>query len=98
MSKLNFDVKDGSLKVGVDSNEDGQNSLDLELSLSEAVGEALSRGEAVEGAKLVELKFELTTLVLKVDTDKDGEKLLDLKVDLGEAADEIKSLFIKKEE
>ena len=91
MSKLNQEIKDGKLLVGVDTNEDGENSLSMKLNLSEAVSEAIAKGEAVEGVKVVDFKFELTKLVIKLDTDKDGENVLELVVDIAESFDEIKS-------
>ena len=44
LSKLGVKVEDGKLKFGVDSNEDGQNSLSANLHLSEAVQELVARG------------------------------------------------------
>lgn len=93
--KLNFEVKDGNLEIGLDSNQDGEKSLKMKLYLSEALGEVMSRGDAVEGAKLVSLKFEFTKLKVQIDTDKDGEPLLELEIDLGEVFDEVQSLFKK---
>ena len=98
MSKLNFDIKDKALHLGVDYNEDGESSIKMKLNMIEAVGEAFSRGEAVEGVKLVDFKFELTKMILKLDSDRDGESVLELVIDLGEIADEVKGLFSKKEE
>lgn len=96
MSKLDFEIKEGNLVLGVDSNEDGEKAVKLNLVLSEAIEEAFSRGQSVEGVKLVDFKFELTKLKLKIDTDQDGESVLDLEIDLGEAFDEISSLVSKK--
>jgi hypothetical protein len=90
-SVVNFKVEDGSFKLGVDTNKDGQNVVELILKMSEAVAEAFSRGTKLEHVKLVDLGFEGTKLVLKLDTDQDGEQLLELKVDLSELADEIQS-------
>ena len=88
--KFNFEVKDGKLSFGVDPNADGENVVSGNLHLSEAIQEAVDRGEAVEGVKVVDFSFNGSKLVLKVDSDKDGEVLLDLEIDLGEAFDEIK--------
>ena len=87
-NKLNYEVKDNALSVGLDANQDGQNSLNLKLQLSEAVQEAFAKGVAVEGVKSASIKFEGSKLVLVVDTDKDGEALLNLEVDLFEAIEE----------
>ena len=94
-----FDVKieDSKVKLQLDTNADGQPVVSLNLHLSEALQEAVARGEAVEGAKVVDFKFELTKLVLKIDTDKDGEELLDLEIDLAEAFDEVSSAVSKKD-
>lgn len=88
MEKFNYEVEDGKLKLGLDSNKDGVNSINLELSLNEAIGEALAKGAEVEGAKSVSVAFTGTTLVVEVDSDKDGEKLMKLEINLAEAIDE----------
>ena len=89
-------IEEKNLVIGIDPNKDGEKVLNLKLNLSEALGEAMARGEAVEGAKLVDVKFEMTKLVLVLDTDKDGERLLEMELDLGEAFDEVQSLLKKK--
>lgn len=89
MSKLNYKVQDNNLLVGLDTNQDGQNSLELKLNLSEAVKEAFSNGTSLEGVKPAVIKFEGTKLILVVDTDKDGEHLLTLNLDLIETLEEI---------
>ena len=95
MSKLEVKAEDGKVTFNVDANEDGQPSLHAALDLTEGVQEAIKRGEAVEGAKVVEFKFELTKLVLKIDTDRDNEKVLELEIDLAEAFDEVSNLIKK---
>ena len=97
MSKVNYEVKKGNLHIGIDSNEDGQNAISIKLSLTEAIQEAIFRGTPLEGAKVVDFKFDLTRLILKIDTDRDGEALLELEIDLAEVFDEIKSSLIKKD-
>ena len=95
MSKVNFKVEDGFLKAGIDANEDGQESMNLKLSMNEAIQEAFQKGVSIEGAKVVDFKFELTRLKLVIDTDKDGENLLELDIDLAEAIDEATGAFKK---
>ena len=92
---LDFEVKDGNLILGVDSNKDGENVVSLRLKLSEAVEEAIARGKPIEGVKAVSLEFKGTKLLLKVDTDRDGEQLLEIEIDLGEAFDEISDAVSK---
>lgn len=89
------EIKDGKANFAIDSNKDGEAAVSISLDLGEAVQEAIAKGTKVEGAKIVDFKFELTKLKLSIDTDKDGENLLDLVIDLGEAFDEIQSLFKK---
>lgn len=96
MSKVDVKFEDNKLKVGVDTNEDGQPVVMLQVHASEALQEAISKfkkGEEVEpvvvDAKAVTFKFEGGALKLLVDTDKDGEASIDLAVDMGEAIDEI---------
>jgi hypothetical protein len=93
--KINFEIKENKLQVGVDTDQDGEKSLDLKVHLGEAIQEAFARQEAIEGNKLVSIKFELTKLRIKVDTDKDGEEVLDLSIDLGESFSEVSGLFKK---
>ena len=95
---LNYDVKDSALNVGLDTDKDGENSLDLKLHLSEAIQEAIAKGTPVEGAQVVDFRFEVTKLVLKLDTDRDGESLIDLEIDLAEAFAEIQSKFTDSQE
>lgn len=95
--KPSIEVKEGALIVGIDTNADGQNVADLKLNISEAIGEAFAKGTQIEGAKVVDFKFEGAKLVLKIDSDKDGQSLLDLVVDLGEAYDEVNSALQKKQ-
>jgi len=84
-----IEVKDGKILAGVDTNKDGEQSLSAVVKIDEAIQEAIARGEAIEGNKVVSVKFELTKLKIVVDSDKDGESLLELTVDLAEVYDEI---------
>ncbi len=93
--KISTEFKDGTLIAGLDLNQDGEKSFDMKIHLNEALEEAIKRGEPIEGAKVVDFKFELTKMILVLDTDKDGEKLLELKIDLAEAFDEGTSLIKK---
>lgn len=95
MSVVNQEVKDGNFNLNVDSNEDGNNSLSFKLKLSEAIAEIIAKEESIEGAKVVDFKFELTRLYLRIDTDKDGEEVLELEVDLAETFKEIQALIKK---
>lgn len=88
MSKVNYKVQDNSLQVGLDANEDGQNSLTLKININEAIAEAFKKGAAVDGVKSASIKFEGSKLVLIVDSDKDSEQLLSLEADLFEAIEE----------
>lgn len=95
MSKGKVEFKDGALNFELDTNEDGEASVKVKLNLTEAFEEAFDRGGKVEGAKVVDFRFELTKLYLKIDTDQDGEDLLELTLDLGEAFDEARDLIAK---
>lgn len=86
--KFNVKFEGEELVAGLDLNQDGEELLKLKLKVNEAIQEAISRGEAVEGVKLVDFSFQLTKMVLKLDTDKDGEHLLELEIDLAEVLDE----------
>lgn len=98
MSKLNAEFKDNKFTLGVDTNEDGENSIQLSVNLSEALQEIISRGEKLEGAKLVEFEFGLGGMKLKLDTDQDGEELLELEIKFAEIVEEGTALFMKKDE
>lgn len=88
MSKVNYKVQDNNLQVGLDANEDGQNSLTLKINLSEAIKEALKKGAAVEGVKTATIKFEGLKLIVVIDSDKDGVPLLTVEADITEAIEE----------
>lgn len=88
MSKTDFKIADNKLVASFDSNEDGEPVATLNLELNEAVQEAFSKGEKVEGVKVADVKFTGTQLVVTVDSDQDGENLLSLTIDLAEALDE----------
>lgn len=90
VSKLNYEFKDNKFCFGVDGDEDGNKVLVMKLNLGEALQEAVKRGDKVEGARLVDFKFEGPVMKLTLDTDKDGENLMELEVDMMEAFDEIK--------
>lgn len=95
MEKASLEFKDSKLMFGVDTDKDGQKSVEGKLCLNEALGEAFFKGKKVEGAKVVDFRFEMTQMILVVDTDKDGESLLELKINLGESVDEVSQLFKK---
>jgi len=88
MDKFSYAVEEGRLKLGLDTNEDGEKALELDLSLNEAIQEAFQKGEAVEGVKSAKVEFTGTTLLVRIDSDKDGEELAVLKLNLAEAIDE----------
>jgi len=95
MSKGSLEFKDGKLVAGLDTNEDGQNVLEVKISMTEALEEVLKREDPKEGVKIADLKMDGAKLILKVDTDKDGEELLDLVFDLSEGLDEVSGAFKK---
>ncbi len=89
MSKFNVEVKDKTINLGLDTNQDGENVLTAKVHMDEALSELLKKdGVSLEGAKLVAFKFNLTKLSLTIDTDRDGEPMLELEIDLGEALEE----------
>lgn len=87
--KFNASFSEGKLKLSVDSNSDGDNVLDINVNMDEAIQEMLKRGEAIQGAKIAEIDFSLSNLVVRLDTDKDGEKLLEIKLNLAELLEEV---------
>ena len=93
--KIEMGFESGVLKFGIDSNKDGQKSIEGKLHLNEALEEIIKKGTAIEGAKVVSFGFEAGKLKLAIDTDKDGEKLLELEIDLAEGFDEATGMFKK---
>lgn len=93
--KLSYEIKGSDLIIGIDPNQDGQNVLTMKISLTEALGEAMSRGDAVEGVSAVKMSFSGSIMKIVIDTDKDGENLMELELDLAEAFDEVTSAFKK---
>jgi hypothetical protein len=96
--KFDFEVKDGAFNASVDMNQDGDKFMKLKLNITEGIQELIAKGGKLEGAKVVEVKFELTKMIIKLDTDRDGEELLELEVDMAEGFQEIGSMVIKKKE
>lgn len=95
MTKVSVEIKENAIEFGTDLNEDSEKSLIGKLYLNEALQEAIKRGAPVEGAKIVDFKFEMTKLIIVIDTDKDGEKLFELKMDLPEMFDEATGMIKK---
>ena len=101
MGKALIKFEDGKIVAGIDSNEDGQNSITFKLSVGEAVQEglaALKKGEEKSVAlevKKVKLLFIDGKIKITVDTDQDGDALLEVEVDLAESFDEVTSLVFK---
>lgn len=80
---VTVEAQDGNVVVGVDLNRDGQKSVALKVSLSEALGEILKRDDAAKtDATKFSYRFEGATVVLVLDTDADGQSLAELRVDL----------------
>lgn len=94
--KGNIKVEEnGSVCLGLDTNEDGQNSITGRIFLGEGFNEILAKvkkGEAVEPvsieAKSITFSFEGAVLSIGVDTDRDGEKSISLDIDMAEALEE----------
>ena len=82
-------VKDGKIGVAYDGDGDGVDSVKFSIFVSEAAGEILNKGEAVEGEAVVKFKIDpVKGLYLGVDTDKDGEVSIELEANLIEAIKE----------
>lgn len=89
MSKFDVKVEENKLKLGLDSDEDGINSVSLNIVLDEAVQEAFKKGVAIEGETVVKFSIQPTgELSLKLDTDKDGEPSVELSVNIMEGINE----------
>lgn len=95
MSKASCKLKNGKVVIGIDVNEDGENSILISLPMNEAISEAISRGKAIEGVKVTSLQFKGTSLLLVLDTDQDGEPMLEMTIDLGEVFDEVKDKILQ---
>lgn len=89
MSDVSQTFEGSKLVAKLDSDGDGVASVQVELNMSEALAELISKGQAKEGVKVVDFSFDVTGLTLKVDTDKDGEDLLLVKIAFSESVDEI---------
>lgn len=102
MSKGSLELKDGKLVAGLDTNEDGQQSVGLEIAVGESIKEALA---ALKKGDVKEVKVEVKTLTytldgdrlnVSVDSDKDGEASLTAFVDFSESFEEIAEGIFKK--
>lgn len=93
--KINVTMEESKLKVGVDTNEDGQNAVEVKLNVKEGLEELFSKGEVKLEVKTLSLKLVGTKVVMTVDTDKDGESLLEVDADLLESYEEVSATFKK---
>ena len=91
-SVIDFDFSAKEVNLAVDSNKDGQHVVKMKLNISEAIAEAIQRGEPVEGAKLADFRFDGSKAYVAIDTDLDSEKLIEIEIDLMEVVDEVKDL------
>jgi len=95
MSKVNVKVLDGSVNIGFDGNQDGQNSIGLKLNLKEGLEELFAKGEVKVEVKLLTLKIEGTKILASIDSDKDGEPVATIEADLLEGYEEVAASFKK---
>lgn len=86
--KFNVKFQDNKILGGFDGNQDGENSVSLEVLLGEAYQELFDKGEAVVEVKKLRVKRDGAKVALLVDTDQDGEHVLKLEADLIEAVEE----------
>jgi len=86
---LNYKFEGNKFELSVDSDKDGEPSVELVIMIDEVLQEAFKKGIAVEGKKAVEFDVSLGGLKMIADTDKDGEPSIELKVSLGEAISEV---------
>ena len=99
MSKGSVKIEEGKIIVGLDVNEDGENSLTLKVNINETISEALHKAKKGEETtidltgKKVELKFGIGGMKLVVDTDQDGEPSIELDLSLMEAFEEAGDAF-----
>ena len=93
--KINVSMEESKVKVGIDTNRDGQNAVEVKLNLKEALQEAIEKGEAKVDVKSLTLKLEGTKIILLVDTDKDAEPVLEVTADLLESYEEVAASFKK---
>ncbi len=103
MSKASIKFEDGKIVAGLDTNEDGENSVEVRLNLKEGFEEgfaALKKGEEKTisvDAKAVNFVFKDNSIFVVIDTDKDGEELMDVKIDISESFEEIAEGIFKKD-
>lgn len=93
MSDVNSKFEGEKFSIGLDSDNDGIESIKATVHMNEAVAEAFKRGGKLEGAKVAEVKFEGMTAKVLIDTDKDGEPAFEFEVNLAESFDESAKRF-----
>lgn len=96
MSKIDWGFEGTNFNVSADTNEDGEASISLGLSMTEAISEIGSliggKKEVVEiPVKVLRLTSQGGKLTVEVDPNTDGNPLLKVSADLAEIADEIVS-------
>ena len=95
MPNVNVKVSEGVVAIGLDANQDGQNSITLKINSKEGLEELFAKGEAKIEVKTLSLKLEGTKIVGTLDTDKDGECVATLEADLLEGYEEAAAAFKK---
>ena len=79
--KLSVKADGGKISVGVDLNQDGQDSVKVSVSLSEALDEILKRSDDTKGTKIA-YKMSGSVLKITLDTDQDGQNVAEVDIDL----------------
>ena len=87
MKDFGYEFEGSQVKAFIDSDNDGNKSLELKLGLKELVEEILLKGGKAE--KKISFEMNGLNLVAKVDTDGDGEAVFELVANIAEAGDEI---------
>lgn len=91
--KFNFSCTNNIAKLGVDLNQDGQNSLQVSVNINEAIQEIFSRSNEKGVTPKVATKIDGTNLVVTVDSDQDGENVATVVLNVLELITEGKKLL-----
>ena len=86
---FNYKFEDGKFSFSVDTDKDGEPSVEGFIILDEAIQEAMKKGVPIEGQKSVTFSTSLGGLKMVVDTDKDGQPSGEMNVSFGEVISEV---------
>ena len=92
---VELNIEESGLDVSLDSNQDGEKSVELIINPVEGFGELFNKGTQVVGVKALTINKTDKGVELVIDSDKDGTPVAKLSINAGEAVEELIAKFTK---